>query len=109
METLLALMKKHNLLSGEIVDYFWRDKSQQQETPHTHHGGVHKRRSDFGPVHSASRICEFADRYVNTSAAGISAKNLEGQNHKHSAKYCLRKCDQGRASYCRFGFPNRLC
>jgi hypothetical protein len=104
MEALLAAMKKYHALSGEIVDYFWRDEFQQRGTPHTHMAVYIKDAPIFG-VHPDSSICEFADRYITTFGEGLTAENLEAQQHKHSTKYCLRKCDQGKPSYCRFGFP----
>jgi hypothetical protein len=103
MEALLAAMKKYHALSGEIVDYFWRDEFQQRGTPHTHMAVYIKDAPILG-VHPDSSICEFADRYITTSGEGLTAENLEAQHHKHSTKYCLRKCDQGKGSYCRFGF-----
>jgi hypothetical protein len=105
MESLLAIMKKYHSLSGEIVDYFWRDEFQQRGTPHTHMAVYIKDAPILG-VQSDASICEFAYQYVTTSGEGLSAENLEAQHHsKHSKMYCLRKCDQGKASYCRFGFP----
>jgi hypothetical protein len=92
LESLLVAMKKHQTLSGEIVDYFWRDEFQQRGTPHTHMA-VYVKDAPILGVHLDTRICEFADKYITTSGEGISAENLEAQSHKHLSKYCLRKCD----------------
>jgi hypothetical protein len=60
MKALLAAMKKYHALSGEIVDYFWRDEFQQRGTPHTHIAVYIKDAPILG-VHPDSSICEFAD------------------------------------------------
>jgi hypothetical protein len=104
MEALLSVMRKNPCVSGQILDYFWRDEFQQCGTPHTHMVVYIKDAPILG-VHSDVRICEFADQFISTSIDGILAQNLEAQQHKHSKRYCLRRCDQGRSFYCRFGFP----
>jgi hypothetical protein len=54
----------------------------KQGTPHTHMAVYIKDAPILG-VHSDSRICKFADRYVSTLAEGTSIEKIEGQN-KHS-------------------------
>jgi hypothetical protein len=60
MEALLTLIKKHDCISGKIVDYFWRDEFQQRGTPHTHMA-VYVQGAPILGVHSDQQICEFAD------------------------------------------------
>jgi hypothetical protein len=108
METLLSVTKKYDCVSGPISDYFWRDEFQQRGTPHTHMAVYIKDAPIFG-VQPDREGCKFIDQFITTSPDGVSAENLELQQHKHSKRYCLRKCNQGRSYYCRFGFPNRLC
>jgi hypothetical protein len=104
MEALLSVMKKYDCISGPITDYFWRDEFQQRGTPHTHMA-VYVRDAPILGVHSDCQICEFIDRFISTSVEGVTDEDLKMQQHRHSKRYCLQKCGQGRSFYCRFGFP----
>lgn len=103
-EALLTAMKSCDALSGKVVDCFWRDEFQQRGTPHTRMA-VYVKDAPVLNVDPDHRICEFVSSFITTSAKGISCENLEAQEHKHSKRYCLKKCNQGRSVYCRFGFP----
>jgi hypothetical protein len=72
MESLLSTMKKYPSISGQIVDFFWRDEFQQRGTPHTHMGVYIKDAPILG-IHPDARICAFADRYISISSKELSA------------------------------------
>jgi hypothetical protein len=57
MESLLSVMLKYPCVTGQIVDYFWRDEFQQRGTPHTHMAVYIKDTPILG-VHSDVRICD---------------------------------------------------
>jgi hypothetical protein len=104
MEALLSALRKHDFISGPITDFFWRDEFKQRGTPHTHMA-IYVKEAPILGAQPDQQVCEFIDRYISTSTRDASPANLEMQRHKHSKRYCLRKCNRGISFYCRFGFP----
>jgi hypothetical protein len=93
MEALLSVMKKYDCISGPITDYFWRDEFQQRGTPHTHMA-VYVRDTPILGVHSDRQMCEFIDRFISTSAEGVTDEDLELQQHGIQSDIAYESADK---------------
>lgn len=89
---------------GPVTDFFWRDEFQKRGTAHTHAAFYVAGAPRFG-ISSDAEICSFIDERITCSVECAPPSDIQGQQHNHSKRYCLKDPDPAGERVCRFDYP----
>lgn len=89
---------------GQGTDFFWRDEFQKRGTAHTHAAFYIAGAPRFG-ISTDAEICAFIDDRITCSLTEASPSDIQGQQHNHLKRYCLKDPDPAGNRVCRFDFP----
>ena len=95
----------HPDLMGHVTEYASNDETQGRGTLHTHALiWITRKGTDITKPDVAEEIRALHKEYVSCDPIKMPSEVQHVQNHKCSAKKCLRRC-VGRPARCRYGFP----